>query len=110
MNDEYLKELVEEMQEFLHKGNKLVNKAKKQLEMPMGGMMGQRNFPHDLPPAFPQYPGEYGTWMNRMQGFGERGGNSGNNSGGNSGMNSGGMGERGGYNNREGGGYDPRYM
>ena len=52
MNEE-LKELVEEMQEFLHKGNKLVNKAKKHLGMPMNGM-GQRNFPHDLPPAFPQ--------------------------------------------------------
>lgn len=96
MNEE-LKELVEEMQEFLHKGNKLVNKAKKHLGMPMSGM-GQRNFPHDLPPAFPQYPGEYDQWMSKMsQGFGERGG---------------GMSERnqGGYNNRDGGGYDPRYM
>lgn len=103
MNEE-LRELVEEMQEFLHKGNKLVNKAKKNLGMPMSGM-GQRNFPHDLPPAYPQYPGEFETWTNRMsQGFGERGGMQG-------GM-SGGMGERnhGGYNNREGGGYDPRYM
>jgi hypothetical protein len=104
MNEE-LKELVEEMQEFLHKGNKLVNKAKKHLGMPMNGM-GQRNFPHDLPPAFPQYPGEYDQWMSKTsQGFGERGG-------GMSGGMSGGMGERNqsGYNNREGGGYDPRYM
>ena len=54
-NNEELKELVEEMQEFLHKGNKLVQKAQKKMGMPMSGM-GQRNFPHDLPPAFPQYP------------------------------------------------------
>ena len=106
MNEE-LKELVEEMQEFLHKGNKLVNKAQKHLGMPMGGMMGQRNFPHDLPPAYPQYTGEFDTWMSRMQqGFGERGNMN------PSGVNGNGMGERnhGGYNNRDGGGYDPRYM
>ena len=99
MNEE-LKELVEEMQEFLHKGNKLVSKAKKHLGMPMNGM-GQRNFPHDLPPAFPQYPGDYGTYMNRMGNMGER--------------NSYGMGERGGmgqggYGQRQDNDFDPRYM
>lgn len=97
MNEE-LKELVEEMQEFLHKGNKLVHKAQKKLGMPSSGM-GQRNFPHDLPPAYPQYPGEFDTWMNRM---GER------NSGG---MYGNGMGQR---NNRgsqdQGGDFDMRYM
>lgn len=106
-NNEELKEILEEMQENFHKGQKLIQKAKKHLGMPMGGMMGQRNFPHDLPPAYPQYPGEMDTWMNRMsQGFGER------NSGNSNGMSGGGFGERnqGGYNGREGGGYDPRYM
>lgn len=109
-NQEELKELVEEMQEFLHKGNKLVNKAKKSLGMPMSGM-GQRNFPHDLPPAYPQYPGEFDTWMSKMsQGFGQRDG-FGERGDSNGGM-SGGFGERnrGGYNSRDGGGYDPRYM
>ena len=103
-NNEELKELVEEMQEFLHKGNKLVQKAKKTMGMPMTGM-GQRNFPHDLPPAFPQYPGEFDGWSPRMsQGFGERNSESGSYGGG--------MGERNrsGYNNRDGGGFDPRYM
>lgn len=101
-NQEELKEIFEEMQENFQKGQKLVHKAKKLMGLPMSGM-GQRNFPHDLPPAYPQYPGEMDTWMNRMQrGMGER------NSGGMSGM-----GERGGFGERNhegGGGYDPRYM
>ena len=37
-NNEELKELVEEMQEFLHKGNKLVQKLQKKMGMPMSGM------------------------------------------------------------------------
>lgn len=105
-NQEELKEVFEEMQENFHKGQKLVQKAKKLMGLPMSGM-GQRNFPHDLPPAYPQYPGEMDTWMNRMsQGFGER------NSGSGGGMNGGGFGERnhGSYGSRDGGGYDPRYM
>lgn len=101
-NQEELKEIFEEMYENFQKGQKLVHKAKKLMGMPMSGM-GQRNFPHDLPPAYPQYPGEFDTWMSRMgRGMGER------NGGGMSGM-----GERGGFGERNhegGGGYDPRYM
>lgn len=105
-NQEELKEVFEEMQENFHKGQKLVQKAKKLMGMPVSGM-GQRNFPHDLPPAYPQYPGEMDTWMSRMsQGFGERGGRS------SGGMSGGDFGERnhGGYYGRDGGGGDPRYM
>ena len=105
-NQEELKEIFEEMQENFQKGQKLVHKAKKLMGLPMSGM-GQRNFPHDLPPAYPQYTGEMDTWMKRMsQGFGER------NSGNSNGMSGGGFGERNheGYNGRDGGGYDPRYM
>lgn len=103
-NQEELKEVFEEMQENFQKGQKLVHKAKKLMGLPMSGM-GQRNFPHDLPPAYPQYPGEMDTWMNRMQrGMGER------NSGGMSGMGErGGMGQ-GGYGQRQDNDFDPRYM
>lgn len=108
-NNEELKEILEEMQENFQKGQKLIQKAKKHLGMPMGGMMGQRNFPHDLPPAYPHYPGEYDSWMSKMQmnNFGERN-NSGD--GANGGMSGGSMGERnhGGYNGRDG--FDSRYM
>lgn len=41
MNEE-LKDLVEEMQEFLHKGEKLVAKAQQKMGMRDGGYMGQR--------------------------------------------------------------------
>ena len=106
-NQEELKDILEELQENFQKGQKLVQKAKKHLGMPMSGM-GQRNFPHDLPPAYPQYPGDFNTWMSRMsQGsFGERGGSNGTGGG----MSGGGMGERnhGGFN--DGGNFDPRYM
>lgn len=96
-NNEELKDILEEMQENFHKGQKLVQKAKKHLGMPINGM-GQRNRPHDLPPAFPQYNGDYDMYMGDIWenqfGIGHRGGGSG-------------MGQRGGgYNQRTGGGYE----
>lgn len=104
MNEE-LKDLLEEMQDFFHKGNKLLMKVQKKMGMPSSGI-GQRNRPHDLPPAYPRYDGDYdmfmGDYWESKHGMGERGGNPGGIGYGQRGGN--GMGQRG------GGDYDPRYM
>lgn len=96
MNEE-LMEFAEEMQTFLHKGNKLVSKIQKKLGLPMNGM-GQRNRPHDLPPAFPQYNGDYDMYMGDIweNQFGQRQGGGMNGSGMGQRMGGSGMGQRGG--------------
>jgi len=109
MNDE-LMEFAEEMQVFLHKGNKLVSKLQKHMGIPLKNF-GQRNRPHDLPPAYPQFKGDYDMYMGEIWenqlGMGQR-----NNMGSGMGQRGGGMdfGQRGGgYNQRMGNDFDPNY-
>lgn len=96
---EDLMEFAEEMQMFLHKGNKLVSKIQKKLGIPVSGM-GQRNRPHDLPPAFPPYDGDYDMYMGDILenqfGMGQRMGGGMNGSGMGQRMGGSGMGQRGG--------------
>lgn len=105
MNDE-LMEFAEEMQVFLHKGNKLVSKLQKHMGIPLKNF-GQRNRPHDLPPAYPQFKGDYDMYMGEIWenqlGMGQR-----NNMGG--GINQRMQQRGGGYNQRMGNDFDPDFM